>query len=120
MFLRRYLKSQHTHASPLLRPVTRRTLLLLGGLVAIVAIVGVVMARRGPARLTVDSAAATRKPQFRSTVTASGEIVATRYADIGSSVMGKIVSLPVAEGDPVKAGQILARIDPGEHQPLSR
>jgi len=26
--------------------------------------------------------------------------------------MGKIVSLPVAEGDRVKAGQMLARIDP--------
>ena len=29
-----------------------------------------------------------------------------RYADIGSSVMGKIVSLPVAEGERVKAGQL--------------
>lgn len=94
----------------------RRTLLLLGGLVAVAAIVGVVMARRGPARLAVDVAAAARKPQFRSTVTASGEIVATRYADIGSSVMGKIVALPVAEGDQVKAGQILARIDPVQAQ----
>jgi HlyD family secretion protein len=46
-----------------------------------------------------------------STVTASGEIVATRYADIGSSVMGKIVNLPVAEGERVRAGQVLARID---------
>ena len=45
-------------------------------------------------------------------MTASGEIVATRYADIGSNVMGKIVALPVKEGDRVKAGQVLARIDP--------
>jgi len=59
----------------------------------------------------VDVGAVTRQARFRSTVTASGEIVATRYADIGSSVMGKIVSLPVAEGDRVKAGQMLARID---------
>ncbi|MCU0255365.1 MAG: efflux RND transporter periplasmic adaptor subunit [Vicinamibacterales bacterium] len=49
---------------------------------------------------------------FRSTVTASGQIVATRYADIGSNVMGKIVALPVREGDRVRAGQLLARIDP--------
>jgi len=39
-----------------------------------------------------------------------------RYADIGSSVMGKIVSLPVAEGDRVVAGQMLARIDPVQAQ----
>jgi len=60
--------------------------------------------------------AVTRQARFRSTVTASGEIVAMRYADIGSSVMGKIVSLPVAEGDRVKAGQLLARIDPVQAQ----
>jgi len=72
--------------------------------------------RRGPARVTVDVGAVTRQARFRSTVTASGEIVATRYADIGSSVMGKIVSLPVAEGERVKAGQMLARIDPVQAQ----
>ena len=66
---------------------------------------------RGPARITVDVGDATRQPTFVSTVTASGEIVATRYADIGSSVMGKIVSLPVREGVAVKAGQVLASID---------
>ena len=71
-----------------------------------------VVARRGPAPVTVDVGAVTRQARFRSTVTASGEIVAMRYADIGSSVMGKIVSLPVAEGDRVKAGQMLARVDP--------
>jgi HlyD family secretion protein len=59
----------------------------------------------------VDVGAASRQREFRSTVTASGEIVASTYADIGSSVMGKIVELPVAEGDRVKAGQVLARID---------
>ena len=67
--------------------------------------------RRGPSGATVDLGTAGLRATFRSTVTASGEIVATRYADIGSSVMGKIVSLPVREGDRVKAGQVLARID---------
>ena len=44
-------------------------------------------------------------------MTASGEIVAERYADVGSSVMGKLVSLPVKEGDRVRKGQVVARID---------
>jgi HlyD family secretion protein len=85
------------------------TVVALGG-------VALVVSRRGPARVAVDVGPVTRQARFRSTVTASGEIVATRYADIGSSVMGKIVNLPVAEGDRVKAGQMLARIDPVQAQ----
>lgn len=67
---------------------------------------------RGPERLPVDGGVVSRQTTFVSTVAASGEIVATRYADIGSSAMGTIVNLPVREGDPVEAGQVLARIDP--------
>jgi multidrug efflux pump subunit AcrA (membrane-fusion protein) len=88
-----------------------RTRWLLLGVLAMVAVTAVVLSRRGPAGITVDTVRATRQSRFVSTVTASGEIVATRYADIGSSVMGKIVSLPVAEGERVRAGQVLARID---------
>ena len=75
-------------------------------MLAVVALGGATLfvARRGPARVAVDVAPVTRQAPFRSTVTASGEIVATRYADIGSSAMGKIVSLPVAEGDRVAPG----------------
>jgi HlyD family secretion protein len=90
--------------------MTRTRWIVLGGL-ALAAVAAVVLSRGGPAPLVVNSVAATRQPRFVSTVTASGEIVATRYADIGSSVMGKIVSLPVAEGERVRAGQVLARVD---------
>jgi HlyD family secretion protein len=83
-------------------------------LLAIVALVVVVAAirRNGASTVSVTVGIAERRPVFRSTVTASGEIVATRYADIGSNVMGRIVSLRVAEGDRVRAGQVLAVIDP--------
>ncbi len=89
---------------------TRKLAFLLVFLLAIAAAV-VVARRRAPQRALVDAGAVVRQATFRSSVTASGEIVATRYADIGSDAMGRIVSLPVAEGDRVKAGQILARID---------
>lgn len=81
--------------------------------IAIVAIgaVALLMARRGSGGTEVDLGVVTEKSTFRSTVTASGEIVATRYADIGSNVMGKIVALPVREGDRVTRGQVLAQID---------
>lgn len=58
----------------------------------------------------------TRVEALRSYVTASGEIVATRYADLGSSVMGRVVSLNVREGDRVRVGQVLAQIDPVQAQ----
>ena len=96
--------------------MNRNRWIFVGLAVVVIGGVSFFVARRGPSRVTVDAGAVTRQARFRSTVTASGEIVATRYADIGSSVMGKIVRLPVAEGDRVKAGQMLARIDPVQAQ----
>ncbi|MCC7126826.1 MAG: efflux RND transporter periplasmic adaptor subunit [Acidobacteria bacterium] len=73
----------------------------------------VFMARRGANEgLQVETATVTRVDRLQAFVTASGEIVATRYADIGSATMGRLVSLTVREGDRVKAGQVVARIDP--------
>ncbi len=66
--------------------------------------------RRG-ATVEVETGRVARRAVLRSTVTASGEIVAVRYADIGSSVMGRLVSLPVKEGERVRKGQVVARID---------
>src|SRR5689334_7613263 len=69
--------------------MTRNRWLLV--LLAVAALGGtLVVTRRGPARVAVEVGAITRQARFRSTVTASGELVAMRYADIGSSVMGKI------------------------------
>jgi HlyD family secretion protein len=62
--------------------------------------------------LEVDVVEAAHRDVFRSFVTASGEIVATRFADVGSSVMGRVVRLAVKEGETVRAGQTLAQIDP--------
>lgn len=89
----------------------RRTWLLLLAATAIAA-AAFGMRRSNGSGTEVTAEQVTRAAVFRSTVTASGEIVATRYADIGSNVMGRIVSLPVKEGDRVRAGQLLARIDP--------
>lgn len=66
--------------------------------------------------IAVDAVTVSRVDTLRAFVTASGEIVATRYADLGSSVMGRLVSLRVREGDRVTAGQVLARIDPVQAQ----
>ncbi len=80
--------------------------------VAAAALVWFFVRGRGDQAAVVDLDTVTRRATFQSFVTASGEIVASRYADIGSSVMGRLVDLSVAEGQAVAAGQVLARIDP--------
>ena len=88
----------------------RRTVGLLA--TAGIVIVGTVFVMRlDRGGVAVDVQPAARRAVFRSFVTASGQIVAQRYADIGSSVMGRLVELRVKEGEAVKAGQIVARID---------
>jgi HlyD family secretion protein len=46
-----------------------------------------------------------------SVVSASGEVKPKRYVNIGANVSGRIVKLLVKEGDRVKRGQVLARIE---------
>ena len=90
-------------------PTTRSLSRLLG-----VASIGLASLAPGCGRggaVEVEMGRVEKRAVFRSTVTASGEIVAERYADVGSSVMGKLVSLPVREGDRVRKGQVVARID---------
>jgi HlyD family secretion protein len=48
---------------------------------------------------------------FRDTINASGLLIPRKKVSIMSDVMGKIVELPVKEGDIVKKGQMLVRID---------
>ena len=48
------------------------------------------------------------------TVVASGRVETPLRVDIGSQVTGAIAAIPVAEGQPVKAGQILIELDHAE------
>jgi HlyD family secretion protein len=80
-------------------------------LVVTIGAIGIFRARATDSE-AVEVGATTARDVFRSYVTASGEIVATSFADVGSSVMGRVVELSVREGERVRAGQTLARIDP--------
>jgi HlyD family secretion protein len=85
----------------------------VAGVVAMLILALIAFARgRGANGERVDVGVTTTRDVFRSYVTASGEIVATRFADVGSSVMGRVVALNVREGERVRLGQILAQIDP--------
>jgi HlyD family secretion protein len=99
--------------------MSRNRWIVMGGVLAVAAGVAVAT-RRGPEPALVEVARVKRVDRLQSFVTASGEIVATRYADIGSSVMGRLVALSVREGDRVRAGQVLARIDPVQADSLAQ
>lgn len=53
-----------------------------------------------------------KKRDIREIVSASGKIYPKTEVKISSDVSGEIVALYVKEGDTVKAGQLLAKIDP--------
>ena len=89
----------------------RRLIIVIAG-VLLVAVFAGWRSRASGSGVTVTTAAVERVPLLQSQVTASGEIVASRFAEIGANVMGRIVALAVKEGDLVTEGQELARIDP--------
>jgi HlyD family secretion protein len=58
----------------------------------------------------------TMRQDLTSQVTASGEIKPRNYINIGSEAFGRLVDISVKEGDRVRRGQTLARIDPIQAQ----
>src|SRR5678815_2965150 len=90
--------------------MSRRTTFIV---IAVIALAGAVIwrSRSQSAGIVVTAATVERVPLLQSQVTASGEVVASRYAEIGANIMGRLVSLTVKEGDVVTAGQVVARID---------
>jgi HlyD family secretion protein len=51
-------------------------------------------------------------------VSASGKIETTRKVDVSASISGKVIHLPMREGDMVEEGTLLFRIDPTPTQTL--
>jgi membrane fusion protein, macrolide-specific efflux system len=69
-------------------------------------------AQSAPSYLTADVV----KADIEQTVLASGTLEARTQVSVGAQVSGQIKSLKVALGDQVKAGQLIAEIDPRTQQ----
>jgi HlyD family secretion protein len=86
--------------------------IIIGIVAVLVAVVGVyastVYSKRGV--VTVQTGKVLRG-DLTSQVTASGEIKPKNYINIGANAGGIITSLPVKEGDRVRKGQLLARLE---------
>lgn len=83
----------------------------LVGLLVLLIIFAAVKARKKPKGEIVETEKVMRR-DIREVVSASGKIFPETEVKISSDVSGEVVELYVEEGDSVKAGQILARINP--------
>ena len=91
-------------------------------LVALVVIGGVIagsVARANGKKVEVQTGKVGKK-DLVSKVSASGEIRPKKFVNVSSDVAGRIVRLLIKEGDIVKRGQILARIDAKRYEEGAR
>lgn len=81
-----------------------------GAVVLLAVVVGLNVGRDSRRKVTVQTQKIARQ-DLVAMVTASGEIKPKRYVNISANVSGRIVDLRVQEGQSVKKGAVLARID---------
>lgn len=98
--------------------LSRRSKIIIGA-VAVVLIVGVIVAsifatRSDTPEVTVIKT--DKRPELVSTVTSSGEVRPIQFMNLTSEVQGRIEEIYVKEGDLVKKGQPLVRLDPEQLQ----
>lgn len=89
---------------------TKKALMLVGGLVAVLLIAGTVISRAFASGAAVDTAKATRET-LSVTVSVSGKTEADRKAEVFAPVPGTLKRVLVTEGQTVKSGQKLAEMD---------
>ncbi len=90
--------------------MSKRVIGIGAGVVILAVIVGFNVTRDSRSRVSVQVRKAGRG-DLVSVVSASGEVRPKRFVNVSANVSGRITFLPVKEGDTVKKGQILARID---------
>jgi HlyD family secretion protein len=91
----------------------RKKIWILCGIVvalAIIVIASISSSRKDT--IPVQTSKVQRKDELKSKVSASGQIRAKKFVALQSEITGVITDLPVHEGDKVKKGDVLLRIDP--------
>jgi HlyD family secretion protein len=83
----------------------------LAGVLVLLLVVAAVKARQKPKGESVETEKVAQR-DIREVVSASGKIFPEKEVKISSDVSGEIVELFVREGDSVKAGQVLVKINP--------
>ena len=94
----------------------RSKLILIGGAGILVAGIVVLSAAKQRTPSTEVRLEKVGRRSLTSVVSASGKIEPKRKVDVQSDITGRIVSLPVREGDVVTRGQVVVRIDPTQYE----
>ncbi len=89
-----------------------KKLLLIAAVVALLGGFGWILARSGPLAPTRVTVAEVVKADLAPTLFGVGTVEARRSYQIGPTVAGRVLSVSVDVGDAVKAGQVLAEMDP--------
>jgi HlyD family secretion protein len=99
-----------------------KTKKIVGAVVAIAvigAVVGFSVNRENRKKTTVQTGKVEKKDLVQ-VVTASGEVRPRRYVNVGANVSGRLVEINVLEGDRVKKGQILAKVESERYEAVQR
>src|SRR3569832_786792 len=89
----------------------KKKILIIGGIVLLIALaVAGSILKNKQGDVTVQTGKVVRN-NIASVVTASGEIKPKTYVNVGANAMGRLVTLPVKEGDHVKKGQLVAQLE---------
>jgi HlyD family secretion protein len=92
--------------------LTRRRKIVIGiSAVLVLAPIATTIVNKQRAKILAVQVGAVTRQNLTSVVTASGEIRPRHYVNITSQTFGKITAIEVAEGDTVKAGQVLLRME---------
>ncbi len=92
----------------------RKPWFIAGAAFAVVLVVGYLLLNdsfASPIEVEVTTAALTYPSQMNAVLTASGYVVAQQKASVASKGTGRLVFLGVEEGDKVKKGEIIARLE---------
>src|SRR5207248_4139881 len=90
---------------------TKKKLLIAGLIiVTISSTVGYAIFARNRGVVAVQAGRVLRQ-DLTQTVSANGEIKPKKYVNVSSNMMGRIVRLPVKEGDPVREGNLLVQLE---------
>jgi HlyD family secretion protein len=102
--------------------MTAKTKKILGAVVALAVIgsvVGFSVVRENRKKITVQTGKVEKK-DLTQVVTASGEVRPRRYVNVGANVSGRLIEIDVVEGQPVKKGQVLAKVESERYQAVQR
>jgi len=92
--------------------MTRRRKIILGSAaVVVLALVAGAVARKKRAAVIEVQVGKVGRQDLAAVVTASGEIRPRHFVNIGSQAFGKILAIEVSEGDVVRQGQVLLRME---------